>query len=255
MSLRCGDYGHRNKAGGPCGAQPIRGTQHCRAHAGKPLALAKAEGAIRLAVIRWNVDQPHIDPVETYMRLATVTAARAEWLAELLEQAYDAAEQVAAAARDGADDGVTGEAVRLLDDVLSRGGVSALVGKQLAADGDGGVFVAGEAVRALAKLEQDERKLAADMAFKAIAAGLGDRIARIPHQVAEQVAETVQRIVAGLGFDPSDPQIRRYIAEHLRAAAGGPPAGRLLAAEQQGAVHADVRRVNASPAAGWRPGQ
>lgn len=250
---RCGNAGYSNSRGEPCGAVPIAGLDACRRHVGKPLAQAKAEGAIRREVIRWNLDRAHLDPVETYLRLATVTADRAQWLAELLAEAYEAAERIADAGQAAEPPAAGEDAARDLDEILTRGGLAALVGKTWAADKQAGIYATGEALRGLAKLEQDERRLAADMAFKAIAAGLGERIARIPEQVAEQLAEVVRGIVAGLGFDTTDPRVRRYIADHLKAAAGGPPAGRLLEAEQQETLRADVRRVNESPAAGWRP--
>ncbi len=219
---RCGDAGYLNNAGQPCGAIPVRGLDACRRHTGKSLAKARAQGEVRLAVLRWDVDQPTVDPGETLLRLVTVTAGRAQWLAELLHQAYEAAERlrtvdVIPGVDDDTDAGA--DAARDLDEVLARGGVSALIGKTYAADKNGGIFATGEAIRGLAALEQAERKLAADMAAKAIAAGIAERQVRLAERQAEMIAAFASALARRLGLDPGAPEVRQAIATELRALA------------------------------------
>lgn len=206
---RCGDYGYRNKAGGPCGAVPLSGTRTCKTHAGIKTARAKANGQIRRAVLAWDPDAPLVDPGETLLRLLTVTFARARMLADLLQRAYDAAEALASAELaavelerrlDGEADDSTGSkaaavdtARSMLGQVLATGGVAALVGRTRAGDGKGSTIETGEQIRALAALEQSERKLAADLAAKAVAAGIAERQVRM----AERQADVMNAIIIG----------------------------------------------------------
>lgn len=166
-----------------------------------------------MAVLAWDISTPTVDPGEALLRLLTVTYTRAQALADLLQRAYDAAErlaqaELAAAALETALDSDFDEATEhsghgkaaavdtarsMLADVLTTGGVAALVGRTRAGDGKGGTVETGEQIRALAALEQSERKLAADLAAKAVAAGIAERQVRI----AERQADTMNAIIVG----------------------------------------------------------
>lgn len=234
---RCGDAGYRNNAGLPCGATPITGLDACQRHSGTSLTKAKAKGSVRLAVLAWDLDMPTVDPGEALLRLLTVTFQRARMLADLLQRAYVAAEALAQAEAAAAlmaeldgqadeDEGRSPPAVdaarSMLAQVLATGGVAALVGRTRAGDGSGGTVETGEQIRALAALEQSERKLAADLAAKAVAAGIAERQVRL----AERAADLMVAIVAGtlreLGQDADDARVSAVVeGQIVRVLAAG----------------------------------
>lgn len=233
----CGDYGHRNRAGLLCGAVVISGHTACKHHAGMSLAKVRARVETRRAVLAWDVCQPTVDPGEALLRLLTVTFQRARMLADLLQRAYEAAEALAQAEAAAAlmaeldcqadeDEGRGPPAVdaarSMLAQVLATGGVAALVGRTRAGDGSGGTVETGEQIRALAALEQSERKLAADLAAKAVAAGIAERQVRL----AERAADLMVAIVAGtlreLGQDADDARVSAVVeGQIVRVLAAG----------------------------------
>lgn len=184
---KCGHYGYRNNSGGPCGAWVVKGTRACRRHAGKTLARAKAEGAVRAAVIAWGLGDVCADPGEVLLRLVTQSAARAQAYAAELEQ------HVAES------------------DSLRK----ALIGEAWGEFGQQGEFI-----RGLVRLEAEERDRCAGFATKAIAAGLAERQVRLAERQGALLAEAVRRILTDLGVaeDPRAPQI---VASRLREITAG----------------------------------
>ncbi|MBM0235929.1 hypothetical protein JNW88_00305 [Micromonospora sp. ATA32] len=94
---KCGDAGHRNKGGKRCAANAIAGTDACRNHAGKPLAQAKAEGAIRLEVRQWMLDHHNgsqVDPRSMLLNLIAFWRWKTNRYGQLLGEAYEAAERL-----------------------------------------------------------------------------------------------------------------------------------------------------------------
>jgi len=233
---RCGSFGHRNKAGNPCGAVVLSGTRSCKHHAGKATAVVRAEVAIKRAVLAWDVSQPTVDPGEALLRLLTVTFTRARMLGDLLQRAYDAAETLAqaesalalAAELTGDADETEGRAAVAVDaarsmlaQVLATGGVAALVGRTRAGDGSGGTVETGEQVRALAALEQSERKLAADLAAKAVAAGIAERQVRLAERQADLMVAVVAASLRALGQNPDDDRVARVVEAQMLALPSG----------------------------------
>lgn len=220
---RCGDSGYRNNQGGPCQRYPLRGLKACRRHIGIPPAKARAKSEVAQAVLAWDMNAMTLDPGEALLRLLTVTFARAHMLADLLQRAYDAAERLATAelAAAASGDDHTDDARMALAQVMATGGVAALVGRTRAGDGKGGVVETGEQIRALAALEQSERKLAADFAAKAVAAGIAERQVRL----AERQADLMVAIVAGslreLGLDPDADVVARIVEGQIMRALPG----------------------------------
>jgi hypothetical protein len=205
-----GCTGTSKRTGKPCGAPAISGTTKCPVHAGKSTAKAKAEGAVRLEVQRWGLDSSvtPADPGTVLLRLVTQSAQRAEMLAGLLQDAYDAAERLRRAhesealveAGEGEGDVESPAARRAREDlrrVFTTGGVSALVGQTYSLSASGHLYATGEAVRGLARLESEERDRCATFAAKAIAAGLAERQVRLAERQGALVVEILRAAVAG----------------------------------------------------------
>lgn len=179
----------RNRAdGNHCGANAVRGTTppSCRRHAGKSLAAVRAEVAVREEVMAWGLGNSKTDPGELLLRLVTQAAIRCD--------AY--ARELAKVVTEHEND-------------LKK----ALTGNTFQATEDGAVKT-GEYIRALTKLEADERDRAAGFAAKAIAAGLAERQVRLAERQAEMAARFVHAVLDELGVGGT-PQAQAAIQRHL----------------------------------------
>lgn len=222
----------RRDGTGLCGANAVRGTDACKNHGGKPLEKLKAEGAVRLEVQRWGLNSAVTlaDPGTVLLRLVTQSAQRAEMLAGLLQEAYEAAERLRAAheaeelveLEDHGEDGERADTQRVREDlqrIFTSGGVAALVGHQYGATKDGDVYATGEAIRGLARLEAEERDRCAGFAAKAIAAGLAERQVRLAERMGAAVIEILRSSVEGLPAEMQQ-QVMHRAATRLRALDG-----------------------------------
>ena len=227
----CGSFGGRRKDGERCEAPAVAGTRSCRLHGGKPLAKAKAEGAMVLELRRWGLDGHSTmrDAGEVLLRLVTQSACRVEIYSQLLGAAYDAAERLRQAHQAGSlllapaatergpvypaedrDDDVEPytdepqvQAARAdLERIFATGGVGALIGVKRNADRFGRIFDTEEAIRGLARLEADERDRCANFAAKAIAAGLAERQVRLAEQQAALIVGMIRSLLAELSLSP-----------------------------------------------------
>lgn len=193
-------------------------------HAGKSRAKARAEGAVVLELRNWGLGDTTVDPGEILLRLVTQSAARCEFYAGLLQQAYAAAERLRAA--EGLPDG--GEATvtaRLdLERVLNTGGVAVLIGHTYAGTQTSGVIATGEAIRGLVKLESEERDRCANFATKAIAAGLAERQVRLAERHGAMVFAIIASAARALGHDPADPAVSGLISAAIAEQTGVAPA-------------------------------
>lgn len=222
----------RNKAGEPCGAQAVAGTDACVTHAGRPVAQQRAKGNVIMELRRWGLQGEELrDPGVTLLQLMTQSAMRVEFYSSLLSEAYEAAERLRAV-----DESVSGlpghrdnetdrqRAREDLERVFATGGVAALIGIKWAAAsrGEFGVdlYQAEEGIRGLVRLEAEERDRCATMAVKAIAAGLAERQVRLAEQQGALVAELIRGTLTDLGLDPSAPEVQRVVSTRLHAIAG-----------------------------------
>jgi hypothetical protein len=220
----CGHWGHKTKHGDLCKAYTVKGTKHCPGHSGTTLAKAKAKGAVVMELRAWGLDghDELADPGLTLLKLVTQSAARVEMLSRLLAEAVNAAERLALAGTAPQSDLLETETARLdLERVFNHGAVAALIGHTYSGSPANGVIATGEKIRGLAQLEGEERDRCANLAAKAVAAGLAERMVRASEQMAGLVAKAVEDSLAELGLDPKEPRVRAVVAARLQALAGG----------------------------------
>jgi len=183
LSVRCGA---KTKAGTPCKQWAIQGGTRCRKHGGAaPQVRAKAE--VRAEVMRWGLGDATVDPGEVLLRLVAQSAARAARYADELEKAVE-----------------------------EHGFITAMVGESMVAT-QFNVHKSGEYIRALAKLEAEERDRCANFAAKAIAAGLNERMVRVAERQGEMLAGMVTAALAEAALPPEMAQrVRASIARQVR---------------------------------------
>ena len=206
--------GH-NKVGKPCGNWPIRGGTVCTVHGGKAPRVAK-KALVRAELETWGLGDSKVDPGEVLLRLVSQSAARVELYGQLLRDAYEAAERLKQAHEvehlievAEADDFVQERAaVQVARDdlrkIFASGGVAALIGNTYSDAKDGGIYATGEAIRGLAKLEAEERARCADMAAKAVKAGLAERQVRLAEQQAEIVLKAIDAALEVVGIPAAE---------------------------------------------------
>lgn len=178
--------------GQPCGGNAINGRDACPAHVGEKLDKAKAKGAIVVALRRWGVDDLPEEPNLLALKLMSVT----EWR----RQDYEA-EMLRIAAESGLP--------------LSE----AIVGDSIVIDKDGSPHKVGEYIRGIVDQEFRERKLAADLAFKVLAAGVQERMTRLAEGHAALVADAIRAVLTDLGHELTDPAVMRILSTRLSALA------------------------------------
>lgn len=190
-----------------------------------PVAAARARGQVVVELRSWGLGDTTVDPGETLLRLVTQSAARCEFYAGLLQQAYAAAERLRAAEELPDGGGDLAHTARLdMERVLNTGGVAVLIGHTYAGTQTSGVIATGEAIRGLAKLEADERDRCANFAGKAIAAGLAERQVRLAERHGAMVFAIIASAARALGHDPADPAVRATISAEIARQTGVSPA-------------------------------
>lgn len=173
-----------------CHSIAIAGTQptRCRSHIGGPRARAKAD--IRVEVARWTSDLTTLDPAITLLRLMTVAYLRAEQHADELNKILQ-----------------------------EHGWVDAFVGEAYSTDEDGRSYKVGEYARRLAMWEMEERKTAADLAVKAVAAGLEERRVRAEESQIVLFAQALDLALTEAGLSERIPEVKSLVARELRSIA------------------------------------
>ncbi|MEU3452156.1 hypothetical protein ABZ671_00735 [Micromonospora sp. NPDC006766] len=144
-------------------------------------------------VVNWGLGDTHVDPGELLLRLVSQSAARAA--------AYAAELESIVAEKDGK---------------LRK----ALTGDTYTVTAEGDPVKTGEYVRAIAKLEADERDRAANFAAKAVAAGIAERQVRLAERQGAMLAEVIRRILGDLNLTPEQSaRVSEVVPRHLRAVA------------------------------------
>lgn len=180
----------RSKGRGDCHASAIAGSKpaRCRMHIGG--AKSKAKAAINDAVSRWTDGMSTLDPGETLLRLMTVAYLRAEQHADEL------------------------------DVILTRHGWhDTFVGDTLVTTENGDTVKVGEYARRLAEWETLERRQAAELAVKAVTAGLEERRVRAEEAQVALFAQALDATLADLDLADRSAEVKHGVARHLRLAA------------------------------------
>lgn len=161
---------------GPCHGVAIGGMPTCRMHAGVASSLAKAQGDAKRAA--WSLlaaaEQTPLDPGQAVMHMLTLSAQRVEILGELLRLQ--------------------------LEDQDYAG----LVGVTHAAGREGQRLETGEQVRALAKLEADERDRLVKYAKTAHDMGIAQQQIQLEQAKAQLVVTAFLEALRVLGLVPAD---------------------------------------------------
>jgi hypothetical protein len=173
----------------PCRAFAVRGSDPpaCRKHIGRSRTVVKAEQDVRETVLAWGLGDSKVDPGELLLRLVAQAAIRADAYATELRRI-----------------------VEDTDGDLRK----ALTGNTYTVTPEGDSVKTGEYVRAMTKLEGEERDRAASFAAKAVAAGLAERQVRLAERQAELAAQFVNAVLADLGL-AGTPQATAAIQRHL----------------------------------------
>lgn len=165
--------------------------QRLRAHARKRLPTLASE------------DLRPVQFAETFARLAAIAMARAEFYGELLADLHARYDE------DGARE------VRDQDDEDREhyypgdgDGLRALIGDVYSVSKDGDAVAVGEAVRALVKLEAEERDRAADLAYKGIRIGVEAKQVDVMRSYGRTVVASMRALCAELGVDWSEETTR-----------------------------------------------
>lgn len=178
------------QSGQRCRRPPSKGTTVCAMHGGKIPAVQaaaarrqaerKSRAAAAKAVAEWAPDMVPTDPGDVLLRATHVT-----WLQAALHR-----QQLAMLEKSGGQ-----PYVRV--DKTGR-----------------------EYPSALAVLEQTERRMAADMAAKAVGADLMGRHLRLMERYGDTIADVAEALLAEFGLDPTDPEVRRRVRRVMLAVAG-----------------------------------
>lgn len=176
-----------------CHAIAITGKPHCRRHAGKPAARAKAEGLVFSA---WSAQAaleddppPMVDPSQAVMGMLHMSWLRAHLYARLLRDQVEA-------------EGGT----------VERDPTKGLIGWRFGAAGaEGRVYRQSEDVRALVQLEAAERDRCVRFAKAAHDMGIADREIALAEAQARGVAVALGTVLEWLALDSA----RRDQAQEL----------------------------------------
>lgn len=170
-----------------CHQPAIRGTAACRQHVGTSTELAKSKGQANL--LAWslvaNASEPNMDPASVVMQAIRVTYHRLELLGAMLQAQ------------------------------LERQKTIGLVGPTYAAGRAGERVQTGEQLRALTRLEADERQLLVRFAKTAHDMGISERQLELEQAQAAQVVTAVGAGLEALSLDGE--QRDRFLAAFLGA--------------------------------------
>lgn len=156
-----------------------------------------------------HLGDPALRPVqfaEVYARLLAVAIARAEFYGALLAEQFERADA-------GERDGEHGDY-----DPGPRGALGALVGDTYDLDKHGEPVATGEAIRALVKLEADERDRAARLARDGIRIGVQAKQVDVMRSYGHTVVTAMRSLCQELGMDWTDETTRRAAQRAILAA-------------------------------------
>jgi hypothetical protein len=208
----------KRRPGDDCHASPIRGTAVCRNHGGQSTEVLKARGE---AVTAWSAlsGQPEISHTDAVLGMLQMSWLRAHLYASLLERQFAQAQAQAEDVGGGAGEGLDG------DPAIGLG--AGLVGHTRGAVKDIGIYVTGEAARALTVLEGQERDRCVRYAKTAHDMGIAEAQVRMTEQQGAWLAGLINRILGRLELTESQRTlvgvvVPQELQSAAQAAAPGP---------------------------------
>lgn len=193
-----------------CHASAIRGTGACFSHAGKSLAVAKAQGE---AITAWSAlaGNPTVSATDAVLGMLQMSWLRVHLYATLLEEQVHAAQ-----AQRGLDDGSGFGA----DETVGPG--VGLIGQSRGAVKDIGIYATGEAARGLTQLEAAERDRCVRFAKTAHDMGIAEHQIRVAEQQGQLLANVIQRVLGALDLTAEQRAlVPDIVPRELRALTGG----------------------------------
>jgi hypothetical protein len=174
---------NRTKGRGPCHKRAIRGTDACDMHGGYKRSVLKAQGEARITAFNPMAEPTKLDAGMTVLAMLQMTYLRVGMYAELLRQ------QVAT-------DGDPGDGV--------IGGTDGLIGHRYGMGGKEGIlYKQSEEVRALVRLEAEERDRVVKYAKVAHDMGISERITALAERWGDVVAGRVVNLLDALELTPA----------------------------------------------------
>jgi hypothetical protein len=197
----------RTKGRGPCHQWAVAGTDTCKNHSGRSLKDTKARGAAHLqahrAITAWNAEHgaPDIDHNVAVLKMLQMAWVRAHVYADLLRRQVAAEGDVADALERGQDSPQA----------------SGLIGYEYGAAGkEGHIFAKSEQVRALVRLEAEERDRVVRYAKVAHDMGISDRLTSLAERWADTVAGGITALLGELDLTPEQTaKVPELITRHL----------------------------------------
>lgn len=174
---------HR-KDGQPCGGEPVRGTNTCRMHAGKPLRVVRQEVAAREALASLELDMD-ADPLDELLTEVSRSAAAVRWLADKVNE---------------------------LEDREITHGIVRTVQK---ADGSREVTAAAS-VNVWVKMWQDERDRLARVCKMTLDAGVDERRVRLAESHGRLIVDVIKATFVELQIEQTQ-EVYDVVSRHLRA--------------------------------------
>lgn len=173
---------NRTKGRGPCHKRAIRGTDACDMHGGYKRSVLKAQGEARITAFNPMAEPTKLDAGMTVLAMLQMTYLRVGMYAELLRQ------QVAV-------EGDTAGA--------SPSDTNGLIGHRYGMGGKEGIlYQQSEEVRALVRLEAEERDRVVKYAKVAHDMGISERITSLAERWGDVVAGRVVNLLDALQLTP-----------------------------------------------------
>lgn len=211
----CGHHGHTARNGKPCGGWCVPGGTACRQHGGQKGSIeqAKKDDAARKALRDWGLNTDDVvDPGEVFLGLIAQSSRRVQRYAQLLAGAV---EKSALLAEDLEGEPASRDVIKAVEDLFVAGELAGLMAPTYDLDMFGNRIKIGEQIRALVKLEAEERDRLAAWCAKAISVGIEERRVRLAEYQGTQLTAVVTAMIEGLGLTPAQ---RALVPGALRAA-------------------------------------
>jgi len=227
---RCGRKGNK----GFCQKWPIKGATFCRDHIigrGNTVEKVLHRSRVMMDLEKWQVSTQttDVDPDEIILRLLSQAVARADLYAAKLHEAFTHGQKLRELLTRQSDGETLTEvetaallaARDRLDWIFNTGGISALIGHTWSMNPKGQRYATGEEIRALARLEIEERKLAASFAKVASQRNIAQRQLDIAEAQGAALVAVVFASLRALGLDPDDLTVREIVTAQLAAVGSG----------------------------------